>query len=145
LTSFQIATFFDEITNAGVYYNEGLPTYNSTTCVSWRESGGGAVGGSIAGGLCCLVCIGAIVFFLMKGGDKKGESTEVTAIEAAEPEQTVTPMAPQAMIPMQMQQPGMMPMNQPGMMPMQQPGMVAQPGMMQPVMMQQQPGMVAQP
>tara|TARA_B110000285_G_scaffold229567_1_gene294533 strand:- start:244 stop:384 length:141 start_codon:yes stop_codon:yes gene_type:complete len=46
----------------------------------------------------------------MKGGDKKGESSEVTAIEAAEPEQTVTPMAPQAMIPMQMQQPGMMPM-----------------------------------
>ena len=82
-----------------------------------------------------MVCIGAIFYFvIIKGGDKKGETGEVAAIEASEPVQTPGMVAqPQAMIPMQMQQPVMMAQPQ-----MMQPGMmVQQPGMMQPGMMMQ--------
>ena len=88
-----------EIKNAGVYYNEALPTYNSNTCITERESSaGGAVGGSVVGALCCLACCGGIIWFFFfnnkardTGNSNVGTPNETAAVDA-QPQTTTTTM-----------------------------------------------------
>ena len=56
-----IQVHLGNIVNAGVYYNEQIPTYESGECMAERDGGGGgAVGGSVGGVIatlfyCCLI------------------------------------------------------------------------------------------
>ena len=62
-TSFMIQVHLGNIVNAGVYFNEDIPTYESGQCMAEREGGGGAVGGSIGGVIAVLICC-CIIFML---------------------------------------------------------------------------------
>ena len=43
--------------NAGVYYNEDIPTYESAECDRVRAAGG-LIGGSVGGAIAfCLLCV----------------------------------------------------------------------------------------
>lgn len=57
--------------NVGVKYNQAIPKYISSEC---GRGGAAAVGGT-AGGICCLLCSGAgIYYFFIKGKRDKYES-----------------------------------------------------------------------
>ena len=103
LTSFQVSTFLDDITNAGVYYNEAIPTYNSDICVSDRKTN---VGGIVGGALCCIVCVAGCSVYTYLGLKKKEEFDAALAEVVEEtPQQITTTVMMQQPQPMMMQQP----------------------------------------
>ena len=55
-----IQVHLGNIVNAGVYYNEEIPTYESGMCMAERDGGGGAVGGSVGGVIATLLYCGCI-------------------------------------------------------------------------------------
>ena len=113
LTSFQVSTFLDDITNAGVYYNEAIPTYNSDICVSDRKTN---VGGIVGSALCCVVCVAGCCFLASKGQKNNGETnaeTELAEVVEETPQQITTTVMMQQPQPMMMQQPQPMMMQQP--------------------------------
>ena len=55
-----IQVHLGNIVNAGVYYNEQIPTYESGQCMAERDGGGGTVGGSVGGVIALLLCCGCI-------------------------------------------------------------------------------------